>query len=89
MALNRNGLKCLTFPSSSYELSVRSYVTTTDNLATITAANYFVGSGIVLRSGDLILTKATDGVALLQVDTVTSDANETISACTVKKFTTI
>jgi hypothetical protein len=87
MAFNKNGLRCLTFPSSIAELSVRSYVTTTDTIANVIVANYFVGAGI-LRNGDLMLLKASDGSALLQIDTLTADANETVSAVTVKKFST-
>jgi hypothetical protein len=86
MAFDKKNLKCLTFPSSIKELSIRSYTSTTDNIATIKAVNYFATGGI-LRVGDLIITKATDGGALLMVATVTADANETVSAVTVTQGT--
>jgi hypothetical protein len=86
MAFDKTNLKCLTFPGSIKELSLRSYTSTTDAIATIKAANYFATGG-VLRVGDLILTKGTDGAALLMVATVTADANETVSAITVTQGT--
>lgn len=86
MAFQQTHLKCLTFPSSNRELSLRSYTSTTDNIATIKAANYFATGGVI-RVGDLIITKGTDGGALLMVSSVTADANEAVSAITVTQGT--
>lgn len=86
MAFDKTNLKCLTFPSSIKELSIRSYTSTTDTIATIKSANYF-STGGVLRVGDLIITKGSDAGALLMVSTVTADANETVSAITVTQGT--
>jgi hypothetical protein len=86
MAFVKENLKCLTFPSSRLQLALRSYVTTTDNVAAVKAANYFATGG-VLRVGDIIQVKATDGAAVLLVATVTADANDVVSAITVTQGT--
>jgi hypothetical protein len=86
MAFDKTNLKCLTFPSSIKELSIRSYTSTTDTIANIKSPNYFANGGI-LRVGDLIMVKGTDAGALLMVATITADANETVSAVTVTQGT--
>lgn len=77
-----------------YHPSLHSYASTVDNIATIIKANYFVAidanglvsrsNGIILRVGDLIMTRAKDGPALLIVDTVIANASDIVSAVTVK-----
>lgn len=85
MAFISKDLKGNMFPSSNKQLTMHSYVSTTDTIATIKAANYFVGR--ILRVGDLIQVKGTDGGALLMIATVTADANEIVSASTTTQGT--
>lgn len=78
MAFISGNLKGNIFPSSNKQLTMHSYVSTTDTIATIKAPNYFIGR--ILRVGDLIQVKGTDGGALLMIVNVTADANEIVSA---------
>lgn len=85
MAFNLNNLFILTSPASSHVLSIHSYTSSTDNSATIKAANYFVGSR--LNVGDLIISKSSDGVLFLQVTSVTLNDAGNATAITVVAFT--
>jgi len=85
MAFVNKQLQILTTPFNSGALALHSYVTTTDNLATVKAANYFVTSR--LQRGEIIMCNASDGHAQLVVDTITLDALETATAVTVKTIT--
>ena len=62
-----------------------SYSSDIDALADIKAADYFAGS--LIRQGDTILVKATDGSALLLLDVVTADDMDVVLTNTVKTAT--
>ena len=82
MALDNKVLKRVTFPNSDMQLGVTSYSVYTDTLATITAANYFVGT--MLRQGDIIMADGSDNETLLIVDTCTSTPSGIATAITTK-----
>jgi hypothetical protein len=86
MALDKSKLKRVTFPSSDMQLGVASYNVVNDNLATILAPNYF--SGVVLRSGDIIMVSGADNETCIVVDTVTSNPDGIAISITTKTLTT-
>lgn len=84
MAFNSNNLYILTNPANANVLSYHSYTSSTDNSATVKAANYFLG--VRLNVGDLIICKSSDGVLFLQVSTVTLNEAGNTTAITVVSY---
>jgi hypothetical protein len=82
MAFNINNFELLTLPSSSNVLTMYSYVTATDSIATVKAPNYF--SGVRLFLGCTIACKASDDVDYFIVNTLTTNERGIATAVTVR-----
>lgn len=79
MAFNLDNLYILTLPANNNVLPMYSYVTT-DTIATVKAANYFVG--IQAYVGTSISCKASDGVANMLINTLTNNQEGIATAVT-------
>jgi hypothetical protein len=84
MAFIPINLLILTNPVNINTCAFRSYVTQTDSLATVKAANYFIGSKVTI--GDIITCKASDDVGVVQVNTLTTNGAGIATAVTVKSY---